>query len=321
MSGTPEPDLKVQAMLPFIPSEPDSEPPEWRRAMAAVQTLQARLPRLLFAAPRDAQGVETLTRLAKGINYYLEVAGTSLRETGRGGAAKTAGPYPKADARDRHLLIAEDVEQLVSALDVFLADPDAADRHAALEEAVHQVTDHLTDRFHARPGPLPPPGADPASAGSPGGEPPPAPHPWRAAPEREAWWGLQLQRLRRQTRLAQGLSGIALVGLAISLFTDQGPLSGPEAWTYFGSPGQDSGRVAKVPGPGAAGDGHTSRAADPILNEAQTPNQIPLRLAELELELLHLKARLDALENQQEGTDRALARLQNAAEAPNPPAY
>lgn len=302
-------------MLPLIPSDPESESVERHRACAGLQALQARLPRLLFAAPRDAQGVETLTRLAKGINNYLEAAGTSLRETGRGGATKTAGLHPKANARDRYLLIAEDAEQLVSALDVFLADPDAADPHVALEEAVHQVTDQLTDRSHARPGPLPPPGADPASAGPPGGDSPFAPHPWRAAAERDAWWGAQLQQLRRQTRLALGLSGIALVGLAISLFNGPGFLPGSETWPGPGSSDRDPGRIATAPVAGAPDIGQAGPATGSIDSEAQTPNQIPSRLAELELELLRLRGRLDALENQQEGTDRALVRLQNAAEA------
>lgn len=302
-------------MLPLIPSDPESESVERHRASVGLQALQARLPRLLFAAPRDAQGVETLTRLAKGINNYLEAAGTSLRETGRGGATKTAGLHPKANARDRYLLIAEDAEQLVSALDVFLADPDAADPHVALEEAVHQVTDQLTDRSHARPGPLPPPGADPASAGPPGGDSPFAPHPWRAAAERDAWWGAQLQQLRRQTRVALGMALLALFGLALGLFTDSGFLPGPETWPGPGSSNQDPDRTAAAPIAGAPAVGQDSPATGSIASEAQTLTQVQQRLAELELELLHLRGRLDALEKQQEGTDHALARLQNAAEA------
>jgi len=302
-------------MLPLIPADPESESVERHRASAGLQALQARLPRLLFAAPRDDQGVAALTRLAKSINTFLEEAGNILREAGPSGPSKSAGVRPHADVRARIMVIAEDAEGLVGALDAFLADPDAEDRREALEENLHQAAGHLPDGSHAWQGPLTASGVESASASPPGGDSPFAPHPWRAAAERDAWWGAQLQQLRRQTRLALGMALLALFGVALGLFTDSGFLPGPETWPGPGSSDQDPGRTAAAPIAGAPAVGQDSHATGSIASEAQTPNQIPSRLAELELELLRLRGRLDALENQQEGTDRALVRLQNAAEA------
>lgn len=302
-------------MLPLIPSDPETESVERHRASAGFQALQARLPRLLFAAPRNDQGVETLTRLAKGINNFLEVAGKILREAGPSGPSKSAGVRRHADVRARIMVIAEDAERLVGALDAFLADPDAENRRVALEENLHQAAGHLPDGLHAWHGPLTASGVKSASAPPPGGDSPSAPHPWRSAAERDAWWGAQLQRLRRQTRLALGMALLALFGLALGLFTGPGFLPGFETWPGSGSSDQDPGRTAAAPIAGAPAVGQGSPATGSIASEAQALTQVQQRLAELELELLHLRGRLDALEKQQEGTDRALARLQNAAEA------
>ncbi|MGB4336859.1 MAG: hypothetical protein WBJ41_18665, partial [Chromatiaceae bacterium] len=85
--------MSPPTILPLIPAGPEIEPAERDRAAERLQALQARLPKLLFAAPRDAGGVASLARLARQINGYLDVTGATLR------ALVPAGPAGLQDRR------------------------------------------------------------------------------------------------------------------------------------------------------------------------------------------------------------------------------
>ncbi len=309
--------MSAPDMLPLIPADPESEPAERRRVIAGLQALQARLPRLLFAAPRDDQGVATLTRLARRINSFLEVTGTILRESVPEGSPVIPGARPTAEVHARLVGIAEDADRLVGALDAFLGDPDAEACRVALEEAINQIAGNVSEGPRAWTSQLAAPWAEPASTHSSTGESPPASPPWRAAAERDGWRDLQLHHLRRQTHLALGLAGLALVGLALSLFNGQGFPTGPEIWPNPGSPSHDPSQMAPATGSGAPDVGFARPATGLTANEAETLAQVPQRQAELELAVLYLRARLEALEKQQEDRDRARARAQNAAEEPS----
>jgi hypothetical protein len=311
-----EPDMSPPTILPLIPAGPEVEPAERDRAAERLQALQARLPKLLFAAPRDAGGVASLARLARQINGYLDVTGATLRALVPAGPAGLQDRRTTATAQASLARISADTGRLIGVLDAFLADPDAEASRLALEEAVTQVAGSLPEGPRAWSSQPKKPQAEPA--GRPlADEPPPAvPRSFDAA-VRAGMPVPLLQRLRRQTHLALGLAGLALVlaGLALGLLSggDHRQGAGMDTGTWSGPApfGQDPGWSSPA---GTLKAGLASQGVGLSAEEVGALAQVPERQAELEMEVLHLRARMEALEKQQEGADRARARAQNAAD-------
>jgi hypothetical protein len=347
--------MSAPIILPLIPAGPEIEPAERDRAAECLQALQSRLPKLLFAAPRSRVGIASLTRLARQINGYLDVTGATLRELTPPGPAGLPDRRATADAQAGLTRIAADVDRLIGVLDTFLADPDAEARRLALEEAVTQVTGNLPEGPRAWPGQRQPPQAEANRAGPAAGEPSPASLRPFAVPAGEGWRDPLLQGLRRQTHLALGLAGLALVLVIAGFALDhyKGRDDGQGAWPDPGFPGVNfgtplpgpppqggreqedrslerpnptqvgGGAEALAPGqassqgdaaPGVTGDGLARQRGGWLAEGMEGLAQVPRRQAELELEVLYLRARLEALEKQQVAADRARARAQNAAE-------
>jgi hypothetical protein len=308
-----EPDMSPPTILPLIPAGPEIEPAERDRAAERLQALQARLPKLLFAAPHDAGGIASLARLARQINGYLDVTGATLR------ALVPAGLQDRratATAQASLARIAADTGRLIGVLDAFLADPDAEASRLALEEAVTQVAGSLPEGPRAWTSQLKKPQAGPTARPAAGEPPSAVPRSFDAA-ARAGMPAPLLQRLRRQTHLALGLAGLALVlaGLALGLLSggdhrqgagmDTGTWSGPDPL----GPAPRRSDPAGIPNSGRA-----SQAAGLSPAEVGALAQVPERQAALELEVLYLRGRLEALEKQQDAADRARTRAQNAAE-------
>ena len=355
MSHPPESGMSIPLHLPLIPAGPEIEPEAWRRAADSLQALQARLPKLLFAAPQGAEGIASLTVLARGLNHYLDQTGATLRGLAPTGPPGAQGARPTAEVHAQLARITADTERLVGLLDAFLAAPDAEAGRLALETAVNQIADILPAGPRAWPGQRKQPQAEAGPARPAAGEPPPGgPRPF-TPPARAGWPDPLLQGLRRQTHLALGLAGLALVlvlaGFALDHFnapdgrlgsglgpetagvTLQPPLPGPpprggrgqedqslERWNPTQADGERAGLApGQGPGqgdaaPGVAGDGLARQPGAWSAAGMEDLAQVPRRQAELELEVLYLRARLEALEKQQEAADRARARAQNAAE-------
>lgn len=308
--------MSPPTILPLIPAGPEIEPAERDRAAERLQALQARLPKLLFAAPRDAGGVASLARLARQINGYLDVTGATLRALVPVGPAGLQDRRATATAQASLARISADTGRLIGVLDAFLADPDAEAGRLALEEAVTQVAGSLPEGPRAWPSQLKMPQAEPAGRPLADAPPPAVPRPFDAA-ARAGLPAPLLQRLRRQTHLALGLAGLALAlaGLALGLLSGgdhrQGVGRGPETWPGSAPLGQDPSQSDPA---GIRNSGLASQAAGMSPAEVGVLAQVPERQAELELEVLYLRARLDALEKQQEAAERAWASARNAAE-------
>lgn len=311
-----EPDMSPPTILPLIPAGPEIEPAERDRAAERLQALQARLPKLLFAAPRDAGGVASLARLARQINGYLDVTGATLRALVPAGPAGLQDRRTTATAQASLARISADTGRLIGVLDAFLADPDAEAGRLALEEAVTQVAGSLPEGPRAWPSQFKKPQAGPTARPTAGEPPSAVPRPFDAA-GREGWRDPLLQRLRHQTHLALGLAGLALVlaGLALGLLSGgdhrQGAGMDTASWSGPAPLGQDPRRSdpAGIPNSGLA-----SQAAGLSPAEVGALAQVPERQAALELEVLYLRGRLEALEKQQDAADLARTRAQNAAE-------
>lgn len=310
--------MSPPTILPLIPAGPEIEPAERDRAAERLQALQARLPKLLFAAPRDAGGVASLARLARQINGYLDVTGATLRALVPAGPAGLQDRRATATAQASLARISADTGRLIGVLDAFLADPDAEAGRLALEEAVTQVAGSLPEGPRAWTSQLKKPQAEPA--GRPfADEPPPAvPRSFDAA-ARAGMPAPLLQRLRHQTHLALGLASLALAlalaGLALGFVSGgdhrQGAGMDTASWSGPDPLGPDPRRSdpAGIPNSGLA-----SQAAGLSPAEVGALAQVPERQAALELEVLYLRGRLEALEKQQDAADRARTRAQNAAE-------
>lgn len=354
--------MSTPLILPLIPAGPEIEPEEWRRAAGSLQALQARLPKLLFAAPHGAEGIASLTVLARGLNHYLDLTGATLRGLAPTVPPGAQGVRPTSDVQAQLARITADTERIIGILDAFLAEPDAEAGRLALETTVNQIAGTLPAGPRVWPRQGQRPQAETSQVRPAPGEPPPgAPRPF-APPARAGWPDPLLQGLRRQTHLALGLAGLTLVlvlaGFALDHFQgrDDGqgtwlgpgfpgvnlgtPLPGPtpqggreqENQSLEGSkptqaaggaeglaPGQESSQGD--PAPGVAGDGLARRWGGWSAAGIEDLAQVSRRQAELELEVLYLRARLEALEKQQEATDRARARAQNAAEEEFVPGY
>ena len=308
--------MSPPTILPLIPAGPEIEPAERDRAAERLQALQARLPKLLFAAPRDAGGVASLARLARQINGYLDVTGATLRALVPAGPAGLQDRRTTATAQASLARISADTGRLIGVLDAFLADPDAEAGRLALEEAVTQVAGSLPKGPRAWSSQPKKPQAEPA--GRPlADEPPPAvPRSFDAA-ARAGMPAPLLQRLRRQTHLALGLAGLALVlaGLALGLLSggDHRQGAGMDTGTWSGPDplGPDPRRSDPA---GIPNSGRASQAAGLSPAEVGALAQVPERQAALELEVLYLRGRLEALEKQQDAADLARTRAQNASE-------
>lgn len=246
--------MSTPLILPLIPAGPEIEPTEWRRAAESLQALQARLPKLLFAMPHEAQGIASLTVLARVINHYLDLTGATLRGLAPTGPPGAQSARPTADVQAQLARITADTERLVGVLDTFLAEPDAEAGRLALEMTVNRIAGNLPAGPRVWPRQGKGPQAETRQARpTPGESPPGAPRPF-APPARAGWPDPLLHGLRHQTHLALGLAGLALVlvlaGFALNHF--QGRDDGQGAWPGPGFPGVVLGPLSR---PSPAGEG------------------------------------------------------------------
>jgi hypothetical protein len=294
--------MNEPAIPRLIPADPETARAATVEALAAVH---ARLPRLLFAAPRDAHCAATLTGISKQISTYLdEVARTT--ETARPANPGAHAARQQAPADTSLARIQADAEQLRAALDDFLAAPDAEPLRRLLEETVTRIVGAAPPRPPAW-SEQPAPAQVPANRAT--GEPARVEIHRLDAAERD-WWQGQLEALRRRANLALLLAGVGFAGLAALWLQESRPV--PDL-----RPG--AAPVDRlVPPPGGLGQPPATLMRGPPGSNPQSAAEHPERLAELEVEILHLRARVDALERPRVAADRPPTRLPGTPTNPPP---
>jgi septal ring-binding cell division protein DamX len=289
------------------------DPSSLTSAAATLAALQTRVRKLLLAGPWDA--TSPLTRLARQINTYAGSVAKLLRAPPTQAGYPPIATAPTAPPPTFMMRFPAEGEALIKTVDALLADPDNEPLRHALEETVQQISSTL------------PGGLGPAFASriiTTDTQPPPAAHrePSHAPTTRPTlgqplvelhrldtaehhWWRGQLGALRRRTDLALFLAIITLVGLGAILFGGGAPR--PE--TNLAPPPDQAPAVAdptpQTHSPAPAGDGSLALLSAMTTDDVRALLQLPGRLSELDLEVLKLGARLEALEAQQVAADRA----------------
>ncbi|WP_295384889.1 SPOR domain-containing protein [uncultured Thiodictyon sp.] len=277
---------------PAPPIGPNDLPTTRAATAAALAALHERLPRLLLAAPRDAHAAATLTRLTRQIASYLEQVGRQLAAAAPASAEADGGAPRQAAADDTLARTRSEAEQLLALLDGFLAAPDAEPHRRLLEDTVIRITGTQPARPSDWPDPPPAPAQTPAHlpTSTATGEAPRLEIHRLDSAERD-WWQGQLEALRRRTNLALLLAIIASAALAAH-WLDDAPLPRPRP------------AAPTAADPAASAQPPPAWRPDPAAPDRRPAPERPERLAELEVQVLRLTARLDALETPQVAADR-----------------
>jgi hypothetical protein len=303
---------------PFTDAGPGMDPAGQASAAATLAALQARVRKLLLAGHWNS--VSHLPRLAKQLNIYTHSVERALWMT------PTVGSDAPVDARlaerppTTSMRFQEEGEELIQALDALLTDPDNASLHTALEETMQRIGGAPPrgsgNGSAPKPGPGPDPAGTPTQPPAAIQEPPPAPtnQPTAGAPLVELhrldtaerhWWEAQHEALRRRTDLALLLAIITIAGLgALLLGGNTPPMPAPRPGPA--TPAVEAPHPQTRP-PDQASNGPLALLSGLSDDDARTLLQLPVRLSELDLEVLRLGARLNALEAHQVAADRARA--------------
>jgi hypothetical protein len=299
---------------PFTDAGPGMDPAGQASTAATLAALQARVRKLLLAGHWNS--ASPLPRLAKQLNVYTRSVERALWGPLTPGWDAPVDARPTEPSPSTITHFQEEGKTLINALDALIADPDNASLCTTLEETVQRIGGTLPRGPGNGSDPKPTPGPSPDPAGTPTQpptdiqEPRPAPtdQPTAGAPLVELhrldtverhWWEAQHEALRRRTDLALLLAVITLAGLgAMLLGGNAPPMPTP-------SPGPRPAPV--VAAPTLAGDGPLALLSGLTAEDIRALLQLPERVSELDLEVLRLGARLNALEAHQVAADRARA--------------
>lgn len=313
---------------PFTDAGTGLDPTPQPSTATTLVALQTRVRKLLLAGRWDS--ASPLPRLAKQLNAYTHSVERALW------VPTTVEVDAPVDARPAErppttlMRFQEEGEILINAIDALIADPDNESLCTALEETVQRIGGAPPRRpgNWSDPKPAPSPSPDPAGIPTPIREPSPAPtdQPTVVEPLMEIhrldtaerhWWEAQHEALRRRTDLALLLAIITLAGVgAMLLGGNAPPMPAPGPGPRPGPAPTTEALPPQTPPPEQAGDGPLTLLSGLTADDARALLQLPGRLSELDMEVLRLGARLNALETHQVATDRARALAPTASPTP-----